>query len=69
MRRSSHWGTGQPVVFSHGWAPLERFDEIRAALRADRAQFWKDLSLPFYGYNRPARRSQREFAKGFGCRG
>ena len=21
---------------------------------ADRSQFWKDLSLPFYGYNRPA---------------
>ena len=26
---------------------------MRAALLADRSQFWKDLSLPFYGYNRP----------------
>lgn len=33
--------------------PLEEFDKIRAALVADRSQFWKDLSLSFYGYNRP----------------
>jgi non-heme chloroperoxidase len=34
-------------------APIETFDQIRAAVVADRSQFWKDLSLPFYGYNRP----------------
>jgi non-heme chloroperoxidase len=32
--------------------PMEAFDQIRAAVVADRSQFWKDLSLPFYGYNR-----------------
>lgn len=32
--------------------PIEAFDQIRAALLADRSQFFKDLSLPFYGYNR-----------------
>jgi non-heme chloroperoxidase len=32
--------------------PLEAFDQIRAAVLRDRSQFWKDLSLPFYGYNR-----------------
>jgi non-heme chloroperoxidase len=36
----------------HG-TPIEAFDQIRAAVLADRSQFWKDLSLPFYGYNRP----------------
>ena len=36
-----------------GGLPLEVFDQIRAAVLADRSQFWKDLSLPFYGYNRP----------------
>ena len=36
-----------------GGMPLEEFDKMRAAVQADRAQFWKDLSLPFYGYNRP----------------
>jgi non-heme chloroperoxidase len=32
--------------------PIEVFDQIRAALKADRSQFWKDFSLPFYGANR-----------------
>jgi non-heme chloroperoxidase len=36
-----------------GGLPIETFDQIRAAVLADRSQFWKDLSLPFYGYNRP----------------
>ena len=33
--------------------PIEVFDQLRASVQADRSQFWKDLSLPFYGYNRP----------------
>jgi non-heme chloroperoxidase len=32
--------------------PLEVFDQLRAAVQADRSKFWTDLSLPFYGYNR-----------------
>ena len=32
--------------------PIEAFDEIRANVLANRSQFWRDLSLPFYGYNR-----------------
>jgi non-heme chloroperoxidase len=36
-----------------GGTPIEEFDKLRAAVQADRSQFWKDLSLPFYGYNRP----------------
>ena len=36
-----------------GGLPLSVFDEIRASTAADRSQFWKDLSLPFFGYNRP----------------
>jgi non-heme chloroperoxidase len=32
--------------------PIEVFDQLRASVAADRSQFWKDLSLPFYGYNR-----------------
>jgi non-heme chloroperoxidase len=39
--------------------PLDAFDQIRTAVVNDRSQFWKDLSMPFYGYNRPnARVSQ-----------
>ena len=36
-----------------GGLPIQVFDELRAHVVADRSQFWKDLSLPFYGYNRP----------------
>jgi non-heme chloroperoxidase len=37
---------------NQGGLPIEVFDQLRAAVQADRSQFWKDLSLPFYGYNR-----------------
>jgi non-heme chloroperoxidase len=33
-------------------SPIEVFDQLRAGVQADRSQFFKDLSLPFYGYNR-----------------
>ena len=36
-----------------GGLPIEVFDQLRASVVADRSQFWKDLSLLFYGYNRP----------------
>jgi non-heme chloroperoxidase len=36
-----------------GGMPMAAFDEIRAGVLKDRAQFFKDLSLPFYGFNRP----------------
>jgi non-heme chloroperoxidase len=37
-----------------GGLPIEQFDQIRAGLLADRSQFFKDLSAPFYGANRSA---------------
>lgn len=36
-----------------GGLPMTAFDEIRAGVLNDRAQFFKELSLPFYGFNRP----------------
>ena len=33
--------------------PIEAFDAIREGLAKDRSQFYKDLSVPFYGANRP----------------
>ena len=36
-----------------GGLPIEVFDQIRAGVSADRSQFYKDLSAPFYGANRP----------------
>ena len=34
-------------------SPISVFDGLRAALVENRAQFYKDITLPFYGYNRP----------------
>jgi non-heme chloroperoxidase len=36
-----------------GGLPMEVFDQIRTAVANDRSQYWKDLSGPFYGANRP----------------
>ncbi len=36
-----------------GGLPLSVFDDLRTSLVADRSRFWKDLSMPFYSYNRP----------------
>jgi non-heme chloroperoxidase len=33
--------------------PLAVFDDLRAQYTANRAQFYKDITMPFYGYNRP----------------
>ncbi|RRA49562.1 alpha/beta fold hydrolase [Acidipila sp. EB88] len=36
-----------------GGTPIAVFDNIREQTKNHRSQFYKDLSLPFYGYNRP----------------
>ena len=36
-----------------GGLPMSVFDGIRAGLVADRSQFYKDISAPFYGANKP----------------
>jgi non-heme chloroperoxidase len=36
--------------------PVAVFDQLRSNLLADRSQFFKDLSLPFHGYNRAGAR-------------
>src|SRR6266851_908767 len=35
-----------------GGLPIEVFDGIRKGVLSDRSQFFKDLTMPFYGYNR-----------------
>src|SRR4051812_39161858 len=37
-----------------GGLPRSTFDAMRAGLLRDRSQFYKDLSAPFYGANRPS---------------
>jgi len=36
-----------------GGLPIDVFDGIRAGVAGNRAQFYIDITLPFYGYNRP----------------
>ena len=33
--------------------PIEVFDGLRKGLFNDRSQFYKDITMPFYGFNRP----------------
>ena len=36
-----------------GGLPLSVFDDFRAQLAANRAQFYREVPIPFYGFNRP----------------
>ena len=45
--------------------PISVFDEIRANVQKDRSQFWEELSLPFYGYNRPGAKVSEGVRKSF----
>jgi non-heme chloroperoxidase len=49
--------------------PIEVFDQLRASVHADRSQFWKDLSLPFYGYNRPGAKVSEGVRESFWLQG
>jgi non-heme chloroperoxidase len=52
-----------------GGLPLEVFDQIRAGVLADRAQFFKDLTLPFYGANRPGSKVSQGLRDSFWLQG
>ena len=52
-----------------GGLPLEVFDRQRAAVQADRSQFFKDLSAPFYGANRPGRKVSQGLRDSFWLQG
>ena len=49
--------------------PMEVFDQLRDGVRANRSQFWKDLSMPFYGYNRPGAKISEGIRESFWLQG
>src|SRR4051794_30464793 len=49
--------------------PIEAFDQIRAGVVADRSQYWKDLSMAFYGYNRPGAKISEGVRESFWLQG
>jgi non-heme chloroperoxidase len=52
-----------------GGLPIEVFDQLRASVLADRSQFWKDLSMAFYGYNRPGAKISEGVRESFWLQG
>lgn len=52
-----------------GGLPIEAFDQIRAGVLADRSQFWKELSMPFYGFNRPGAKVSEGLRESFWLQG
>jgi non-heme chloroperoxidase len=52
-----------------GGLPIDVFDQLRKSVQADRSQFWMDLSLPFYGYNRPGAKVSEGVRKSFWLQG
>jgi non-heme chloroperoxidase len=52
-----------------GGLPMEAFDQIRAGVLGDRSQFFKDLSGPFYGANRPGAKVSQGLRDSFWLQG
>jgi len=52
-----------------GGLPMEAFDKIRAGVLADRSQFFKDLTTPFYGANRPGSKVSQGLRDSFWMQG
>jgi non-heme chloroperoxidase len=52
-----------------GGLPIEVFDGIRASVLADRSQFWMELSMQFYGANRPGAKVSQGLRDSFWLQG
>jgi non-heme chloroperoxidase len=52
-----------------GGLPMKAFDDIRAGVANDRSQFFKDLSAPFYGANRPGAKVSQGLRDSFWLQG
>src|SRR6202789_403578 len=52
-----------------GGLPMSVFDGIRASLVSDRSQFYKDVSAPFYGYNKPDAKPSQGVRENFWLQG
>ncbi len=49
--------------------PIQTFDAIRAGVATDRSQFFKDLTTPFFGVNRPGAKVSQGVRDAFWFRG
>src|SRR4030088_1539443 len=66
-------GAGPPLMLktaaNPGGLPMDVFDQLRTAVLTDRAQFFKDLSTPFYGANRPGAKVSQGLRDSFWLQG
>jgi len=71
-RRVSWTGRSDPAGSSararHDQPP-GAFDQIRAAVLADRSSLWKELAVPFYGFNRPGAKTSQGLIDSFWLQG
>jgi non-heme chloroperoxidase len=49
--------------------PIEALDDIRKGVVADRSQFYKDLTIPFFGYNRKTEKESEGVRQNFWFQG
>jgi non-heme chloroperoxidase len=52
-----------------GGLPIDVFDGLRASVQSDRSQFFIDLSMPFYGFNRPGAKISQGLRDSFWMQG
>lgn len=52
-----------------GGLPIEVFDEIRAGVLKDRSSYWKELAMPFYGFNRAGAKVSEGLRESFWLQG
>ena len=52
-----------------GGLPIDVFDTIRAGVTADRSQFFKDITTPFFGANRPGAKVSQGMRDAFWLQG
>ena len=52
-----------------GGLPIQAFDQIRTGVLTDRSQFFKELSDPFYGFNRPGAKVSQGLRDSFWLQG
>lgn len=52
-----------------GGLPMQIFDQLRAGVVADRSSLFKELSVPFYGFNRPGAKTSEGLRESFWLQG
>lgn len=66
-------GAVPPIMLKTEWnpngVPLDVFDGIRKGVEEDRAAFFKELTLAFYGYNRPGAKASEGVRDSFVAQG